>query len=64
LLASISNFGRTTLAAGSGFVIDALGGDWATFFILTTFMVLPGLALLVWVGRLLPAYSEKRAPGG
>lgn len=58
LLASISNFGRTTLAAGSGFVIDALGGDWATFFVLTTFMVVPGLALLVWVGRLLPAYAD------
>ncbi len=61
LLASISNFGRTTLAAGSGFVIDALGGDWATFFVLTTFMVVPGLALLVWVGRLLPAYGENQS---
>lgn len=61
LLASISNFGRTTLAAGSGFVIDALGGDWALFFVLTTFMVLPGLGLLVWVGRLLPAYGETQS---
>lgn len=61
LLASISNFGRTTLAAGSGFIIDALGGDWASFFVLTTFMVIPGLALLVWVGRLLPAYGAQQS---
>ena len=61
LLASISNFGRTTLAAGSGFIIDALGGDWASFFVLTTFMVVPGLALLVWVGRLLPAYGAQQS---
>ena len=61
LLASISNFGRTTLAAGSGFIIDALGGDWASFFVLTTFMVIPGLALLVWVGRQLPAYGAHQS---
>ena len=60
LMASVSNFGRTTLAAGSGFVIDALGGDWASFFILTTLMVIPGLGLLVWVGRLLPCYSARQ----
>jgi len=60
LMASVSNFGRTTLAAGSGFVIDALGGDWASFFILTTLMVIPGLGLLVWVGRLLPGYSARQ----
>lgn len=60
LMASVSNFGRTTLAAGSGFVIDALGGDWALFFILTTLMVIPGLVLLVWVGRLLPSYSARQ----
>ena len=60
LMASVSNFGRTTLAAGSGFVIDALGGDWASFFILTTLMVIPVLGLLVWVGRLLPGYSARQ----
>lgn len=60
LMASVSNFGRTTLAAGSGFVIDAFGGDWASFFILTTLMVIPGLGLLVWVGRLLPGYSARQ----
>ncbi|MEQ9208574.1 MAG: hypothetical protein RLN96_01850, partial [Pseudomonadales bacterium] len=33
LMSSISNFGRTTLAAGSGVLVDFLGGDWAFFFI-------------------------------
>ncbi len=61
LMASISNFGRTTLAAGSGFVVDALGGDWATFFVLTTLMVIPGLFLLLWVGRLMKPYGARQA---
>lgn len=56
LMASISNFGRTTLAAGSGVVVDFLQGDWALFFVLTTLMVIPGLGMLVWVGKLLEGY--------
>ena len=50
-LASLGNFSRTTLAAGSGVVVDALGGNWTIFFILTTIMVLPSLALLLYVRR-------------
>lgn len=61
LMASISNFGRTTLAAGSGVVIDFLNGDWASFFVLTTLMVIPGLCLLLWVGHLMKAYADSRA---
>ncbi|MCG8413116.1 MAG: MFS transporter [Pseudomonadales bacterium] len=61
LMASISNFGRTTLAAGSGFVIDFLNGDWVIFFVLTTLMVVPGLCLLLWVGKLMESYSESTA---
>jgi PAT family beta-lactamase induction signal transducer AmpG len=60
LMASISNFGRTTLAAGSGAVVDFLNGDWAFFFILTTLMVIPGLCLLLWVSRLLKPYHARR----
>jgi MFS transporter, PAT family, beta-lactamase induction signal transducer AmpG len=59
LMSSISNFGRTTLAAGSGVVIDFLQGDWALFFVITALMVIPGLTLLVWVGRLLDRYRER-----
>ncbi len=54
LMTSISNFGRTTLAAGSGFIVDALGGNWAVFFVLTTLMVVPALFILLWLARLLP----------
>lgn len=57
MMSSISNFGRTTLAAGSGAMVDFLNGDWAIFFVMTTLMVIPGLCLLVWVGRLLKGYS-------
>ncbi len=46
-LASLGNLSRTTLAAGSGFLADFLGGNWAVFFVLTTLMVLPSLALLL-----------------
>lgn len=61
LMTSISNFGRTTLAAGSGAVIDFLEGDWAVFFVLTTLMVIPGLCLLLWVGKLIKRYSDASA---
>ena len=44
--ASLGNLSRTTLAAGSGFLVDTLDGDWSVFFVLTAVMVLPSLALL------------------
>lgn len=60
LMSSVSNFGRTTLAAGSGFVVDYLNGDWTIFFVITTLLVIPGLVLLLRVGRLI---SEERNDG-
>lgn len=51
LMASIGNFGRTVLAGGSGLLVDYLHGNWQIFFVITTLMVLPGLALLYWIGR-------------
>lgn len=51
-LASVGNSGRTVLAAFSGVVVDhALGGAWASFFVITALMVTPSLAILVWIGR-------------
>ena len=58
LMSSVSNFGRTTLAAGSGFVVDYLNGDWTIFFVITTLLVIPGLVLLLRVGRLISAESN------
>ena len=46
-LASLGNLSRTTLAAGSGYLVTGLGGDWALFFVLTALMVLPSLLLLL-----------------
>ena len=47
LLASIGTAGRTTLASSSGSLVDWLNGDWGTFFILTTIMVIPSLLILM-----------------
>lgn len=60
LMSSVSNFGRTTLAAGSGFIVDSLDGNWALFFVLTSLMVIPGLLMLGWIGRQIENYSQKR----
>ena len=50
LLASIGTAGRTILASSSGAIVDWLNGDWGTFFILTTIMVIPSLICL-WIIR-------------
>ena len=41
LLASIGTAGRTLFAASSGELVDWLGGDWGTFFVITAVMVPP-----------------------
>ena len=45
LLASLGNFGRTTLASFSGELVDYLN-DWTTFFVITAVMVVPSLIML------------------
>ena len=59
LMVSISNLGRTTLAASSDVLVDFLDGDWAFFFVLTSLMVIPGLCLLLWVGKLMKSYAPE-----
>ncbi len=51
LLASIGTAGRTTLASSSGALVDWLNGDWGTFFILTTIMVIPSLICLWFIRK-------------
>ncbi len=64
LLASIANFGRTTVSSSSGWLVDKLegtesqfivllGGEWSTFFVITTLMVLPSLLILLVLFHLL-----------
>lgn len=45
LLASLGNFGRTTLASFSGELVDYLN-NWPLFFIITALMVIPSLIML------------------
>lgn len=61
LMTSIANFGRTTLAATSGAIVDGLDGNWPLFFVLTALVVIPALMLLVWVGRQLEVYEARQA---
>ena len=49
LLASIGTAGRTTLASSSGALVDWLNGDWGTFFVMTTVMVIPSLICLWFI---------------
>lgn len=44
--ASLGNLSRTTLAASSGALVDALGGNWSIFFVITVAMVAPSLLIL------------------
>ena len=53
LLAALGTLGRTVVSGASGFVVDALGGNWSLFFVITAVMVLPSLILLLFVAKLL-----------
>jgi PAT family beta-lactamase induction signal transducer AmpG len=59
LMSSVSNVGRTTIAASSGAIIDGLDGNWTLFFVFTTVAVIPSLLLLVWMGRLLERHNTQ-----
>ncbi|MFC1824310.1 AmpG family muropeptide MFS transporter [Thermodesulfobacteriota bacterium] len=52
LFTSFMAFGRTWLSASSGWIADQT--DWATFFVISTFVALPGLLLLVGMIKRLP----------
>jgi PAT family beta-lactamase induction signal transducer AmpG len=52
-------FGRTWLAASSGWVAE--GTDWVTFFVISTFVAVPGLLMLLWIMRRLPMAAQRAA---
>jgi PAT family beta-lactamase induction signal transducer AmpG len=56
LFTSFMAFGRTWLSAMSGWVVDQT--DWVTFFIISTFVALPGLLMLLWMMKRLPITSQ------
>ncbi len=49
LLSSLAVVGRTMIASSGGALSESLG--WVNFFLMTTVITLPALALLVWIGR-------------
>ena len=59
LLASLGNFARIQLGAISGWAVDALGGDWALFFVLVAATSLPSLAVLAWMLKRFPAAAGR-----
>ncbi|MGL5006932.1 MAG: AmpG family muropeptide MFS transporter [Plesiomonas sp.] len=58
LLSSLGNLGRTTLSSFSGEMVDRLHGNWSLFFICTSLMVIPGLILLLYVGKRFSALTQ------
>ena len=52
LFTSFMAFGRTWLSAMSGWLAEQT--DWVTFFVISTFVALPGLLLLLWMMKRLP----------
>lgn len=61
LFSSFAAMGRTFLASTSGWVADHVG--WVTFFLISTVLALPGLAILGWMMHRLPA-AGRPPPSG
>ncbi len=60
LLSSLMAFTRTVLASGGGWLADQI--DWVSYFLLTGLAAIPGLLVLVWLIRRVPAPSSQQAP--
>lgn len=59
LLTSFMAFGRTWLSSPSGWIADHT--DWVTFWSLSIFLAIPGLAFLLWIMKLYPAGASTAA---
>jgi PAT family beta-lactamase induction signal transducer AmpG len=60
LLSSLALVGRTLVASSSGFLAETFG--WIPFFLLTTVVTLPALALLLWIARREARDSNQPSP--
>ncbi|MEX0921464.1 MAG: AmpG family muropeptide MFS transporter [Rhodovibrionaceae bacterium] len=58
LLTSLMAFGRTAMSSGGGWLADQM--DWASFFVATTLLAVPGMLLLFWLIRI-NRRSERRS---
>jgi len=63
LMASLSVASRTLLASASGILVDALGGNWALFFVLTALMVIPSLVILYRLRHNITAIEKGNSAG-
>lgn len=61
LLSSLMGVPRVLASAPTGWLAQALG--WSGFFLLCALIALPGLALLRWMRRLLPASAQPQPDG-
>jgi PAT family beta-lactamase induction signal transducer AmpG len=56
LFTSFMAFGRTLLSSSSGWLVELMG--WFDFFVISTFIALPGLLLLLWMMFHLPVSAQ------
>ena len=56
MFTSFMAFGRTLLSTSSGWVVEQT--DWFVFFVISTFVALPGLLLLLWMMYHLPLSEQ------
>jgi len=59
LLSSLAAMGRTVLSSWGGILAERL--DWLLFFLITTAAAVPGLLLLIWLGRVIGQSSATPA---
>ena len=58
LLSSVMGLTRTILSSPSGFLVEIFG--WSFFFILSTFLGLPGLIILFWMKKKFTIEMQKK----
>ena len=58
LLSSVMGLARTILSSPSGYLVELLG--WGYFFLLSTFLGIPGLIILIWMKKKFSIDSQKR----
>ncbi len=56
LFTSLMNVTRTVFASGGGWLADHM--DWSIYFLLTTFAAIPGLVILLWLIKRIPAQDR------
>lgn len=62
LFTSFMAFGRTWMSASSGWIAQQT--DWVTFFIISTFVAIPGLIMLLWMMKRLPIDAQTGRQAG